>query len=56
MFRDYLTKLLRPMRRGLSRDIKAVFAEIDRAGGADFLPEGRPRQPPMPPARAIFDE
>ncbi len=56
MFRDYLTKLLRPMRRGLSRDIKAVFAEIDRAGGADFLPEGRPRQPPMPPARSIFDD
>jgi len=27
-----------------------VFAEIDRLGGRDFLPEGRPEQPPLPPA------
>ncbi|WP_280139425.1 hypothetical protein [Microvirga massiliensis] len=30
-------------------EIKAVFAEIERLlGGTDFLPEGRPEQPPMP--------
>jgi antitoxin VapB len=26
-------------------DVRAIFAEIDRAGGANFLPEGRPPQP-----------
>jgi antitoxin VapB len=36
--------------------IRAIFAEIDRHGGANFLPEGRPEQPPMPPPRKIFDE
>jgi len=34
----------------------AVFAEIDRLGGKDFLPEGRPAQPPMPQPRKIFEE
>ena len=30
-------------------EIKAIFAEIDRLlGGNDFLPYGRPEQPPMP--------
>jgi antitoxin VapB len=47
--------LLEPMERDIE-DVKAVFAEIDRLGGADFLPEGRPEQPPMPPQRAVFDE
>lgn len=47
--------LLEPMDRSLA-DIQAVFAEIDRLGGKDFLPEGRPPQPPMPPPRKIFDE
>ena len=47
--------LLEPIERSLA-DIKAVFAEIDRLGGADFLPEGRPEQPPMPAPRKIFDE
>lgn len=47
--------LLEPIERDI-KDIKAIFAEIDRLGGADFLPEGRPEQPPMPPPRAIFDE
>ena len=37
-------------------DVAAIFAEIDRLGGADFLPEGRPEQPPMPIRRAPFEE
>jgi antitoxin VapB len=36
--------------------MEAIFAKIDREGGADFLPEGRPEQPPMPPPRKIFDD
>ena len=47
--------LLEPVERDI-KDIKAIFAEIDRLGGADFLPEGRPQQPPMPPQRAFLDE
>jgi antitoxin VapB len=48
--------VLEPMERSLA-DIKAVFAEIDRLGGRDFLPEGRPEQPPMPvDDRKYFDE
>lgn len=39
--------LLEPIARDI-KDIKAIFAEIDRLGGANFLPEGRPEQPPMP--------
>lgn len=46
--------LLEPVERD-ARDIEAVFAEIDRLGGQDFLPEGRPAQPPMPPPAADFD-
>jgi antitoxin VapB len=47
--------LLEPMERSIA-DIKAIFAEIDRLGGDDFLPEGRPQQPPMPPADEVsFD-
>ena len=41
--------LLEPMEPNVE-DIKAIFAEIDRLGGNEFLPEGRPMQPPMPPA------
>ena len=40
--------LLEPIeggRRERIEKIKAIFAEIDRLGGADFLPEGRPEQP-----------
>jgi antitoxin VapB len=37
-------------------DIKAIFAEIDRLGAADFQPERRPAQPPMPSPRKVFDE
>jgi antitoxin VapB len=47
--------LLEPMERSLE-DIRAIFEEIDRLGGADFLPEGRPEQPPMPRSRVDFDE
>jgi antitoxin VapB len=46
--------LLEPMERDI-RDIKAVFGEIDRLGGAEFLPEGRPEQPPVPTGQADFD-
>lgn len=47
--------LLEPMERSVE-DIKAIFAEIDRLGGCDFLPEGRPEQPPMPPVSDVsFD-
>jgi antitoxin VapB len=41
--------LLEPMERS-REDIRAIFAEIDRLGGDDFLPDGRPEQPPMPSA------
>ncbi len=37
-------------------DIRAIFAEIDRLGGRDFLPDGRPEQPPMPSSGPDFDE
>ena len=47
--------LLEPMETDVN-DIKAIFTEIDRLGGSDFLPEGRPEQPPMPLARATFDD
>jgi len=39
--------ILEPMERD-GRDIQAIFDELDRLGGGDFLPEGRPEQPPMP--------
>jgi antitoxin VapB len=47
--------LLEPLGRDRAT-MEAIFAEIDRRGGADFLPEERPQQPPMPPPRALFDE
>ncbi|HEY3778323.1 MAG TPA: AbrB/MazE/SpoVT family DNA-binding domain-containing protein [Rhizomicrobium sp.] len=46
--------LLEPLERDVG-DIKAIFAEIDRLGGRDFLPEGRPEQPPMPAAPKPFE-
>jgi antitoxin VapB len=46
---------LEPIERDV-KGIRAIFAEIDRLGGADFLPEGRPEQPPVPPARALFGQ
>ena len=47
--------LLEPMERDAA-DIRAIFAEIDRLEGKDFLPGGRPEQPPMPPASPLFEE
>jgi antitoxin VapB len=47
--------LLEPMEADVN-DIRAIFAEIDRLGGSEFLTEGRPEQPPMPPGPAAFDE
>jgi antitoxin VapB len=47
--------LLEPIERSVE-DIKAVFAEIDRLGSNEFLPEGRPQQPTMPAAHDVsFD-
>ena len=37
-------------------NIEAIFDEIDRVGGGDFLPEGRPEQPPMPPTHLLFEQ
>jgi antitoxin VapB len=47
--------LLEPVDRDI-KDINAVFAEIDRLGGADFLREGRPQQPAMPKPREALEE
>lgn len=47
--------VLKPDETPSREDIRAAFAEIDRLGGADFLPEGRPEQPPMPPG-PVFPE
>jgi antitoxin VapB len=47
--------LLEPIERDFETT-QAIFAEIDRRGGADFLPEGPPEQPPMPPVEDMnFD-
>jgi antitoxin VapB len=47
--------LLEPIEQD-REDVAAIFDEIDRLGGADFLPEGRPEQPAMPTQRAVFEE
>jgi antitoxin VapB len=48
--------LLEPIERD-RETMAAIFAKIDREGGADFLPEGRPEQPPMPvDDRKYFDD
>lgn len=36
-------------------DVEAWFAKLDEYLAEPFMPEGR-QQPPMPPARKIFDE
>ena len=49
--------LLEPIGKPNRDRIAAIFAEIDRRGGRDFLPEGRPEQPPMPADdRKYFDD
>ena len=51
--------LLEPLEPGSDRETtEAIFAEIDRRlGGHEFLPEDRPKQPPMPAdGRQYFDE
>lgn len=47
--------LLEPIERDLET-VRAIFSEVDRLGGPEFLPEGRPEQPPMPQARKMFDD
>jgi antitoxin VapB len=47
--------LLEPMERSV-KDIRAIFAEIDRLRSDDFLAESRPEQPPMPKDRVSFDK
>src|SRR5580693_6347320 len=48
--------LLEPINRDW-KTMQAIFEKIDRLGGADFLPEGRPEQPPMPiDDRKYFDD
>jgi antitoxin VapB len=39
----------------IESDIDAWFAKLDRYRDVPFMEDGR-RQPPMPPARKIFDE
>jgi antitoxin VapB len=47
--------LLEPINRDWET-MQAIFEKIDRSGGADFLAEGRPEQPPMPiDDRKYFD-
>ena len=36
-------------------DVKAWRARLDALGAKDFLPEGRPEQPPMPEDDVSFD-
>lgn len=44
--------LLEPM----FTDLDAWFQELDRVrGDSEFLPEGRPQQPPMPPDKELWD-
>jgi antitoxin VapB len=48
--------LLEPINRDWET-MRAIFEKIDRSGGPDFLPEGRPEQPPMPiDDRKYFDD
>jgi antitoxin VapB len=48
--------LLEPIEHDLA-EVAAIFAEIDRQGGANFIPDGRPEQPAMPmQQRAAFEE
>ena len=43
------TLVLEPIVRTVE-DLRTTFEEIDKIlAGSEFLPEGRPEQPPMPP-------
>jgi len=46
--------LLEPIEHDPAK-VAAIFAEIDRQGGADFMPEGRPEQLAMPTQRKTSD-
>ncbi len=46
--------LLEPMERDM-KDIKAIFAALERYRGVPFMEDGR-RQPPMPPADDVSFE
>jgi antitoxin VapB len=43
--------LLQPM----VADIDEWLNELHRISGGEFLPQGRPEQPPMPPAKDFWD-
>lgn len=48
--------LLEPIEQN-RQSIEAIFAKIDRLGAGEFLPEGRPEQPPTPvDDRKYFDD
>lgn len=47
--------LLEPIEPDVA-EVAAIFAEIDRQGGADFMPDGRPEQPEMPIQHVVFEE
>jgi antitoxin VapB len=48
--------LLEPIEQD-RQSMEAIFAKIDRLAGGEFLPEGRPEQPPMPvDDRKYFDD
>jgi antitoxin VapB len=40
----------------IASDLDAWFAALDALNTEPFLPEGRPKQPPMPPNRVFFDK
>lgn len=46
--------ILEPMEKPLF-DVKAWRAKLRAVGAANFLPEGRPEQPPMPRDSASFE-
>lgn len=45
--------LLEPIEKKF--DVKAWRTKLDALGAKDFLPEGRPEQPPLPDDDASFD-
>lgn len=45
--------LLEPIEKKF--DVKAWRARLDALGARDFMPEGRPEQPPMPKDDPSFD-